>query len=98
MRPTAPTRPGRRSAPHTSLATSSPAPSHELGRMSRSWPRAKTCGLLPVRRTRLGAYAELVAVNAAFVRPRPQALGPLEAASLPVAGSTSLQLLDRLGL
>jgi NADPH2:quinone reductase len=55
-------------------------------------------GLLPVRRTRLGAYAELVAVNAAFVRPRPQALGPLEAASLPVAGSTSLQLLDRLGL
>jgi len=55
-------------------------------------------GLLPVRRTRLGAYAELVAVNAAFVRPRPQALGPIEAASLPVAGSTSLQLLDRLGL
>jgi NADPH2:quinone reductase len=55
-------------------------------------------GLLPVRRTRLGAYAELVAVNAAFVRPRPRALSSLEAASLPVAGLTSLQLLDRLRL
>jgi NADPH2:quinone reductase len=64
----------------------------ELAKGEQVW------GLLPVRRTHLGAYAELVAVNAAFVRPRPQALGPLEAASLPVAGSTSLQLLDRLGL
>jgi NADPH:quinone reductase len=53
-------------------------------------------GLLPVRGTRWGAYAELVAVDAALVGPRPPGLSAVQAASLPLAGVTAIQLLDRL--
>jgi NADPH:quinone reductase-like Zn-dependent oxidoreductase len=53
-------------------------------------------GLLPVRGTRWGTYAELVAVDAALLGPRPANLDAVEAASLPLAGATSVQLLDRL--
>ena len=44
-------------------------------------------GLLPVRGTRWGTYAELVALDAALVAPRPPNLGAVEAASLPADGS-----------
>lgn len=54
-------------------------------------------GLLPVRGTRWGTYAELVAVDAALVGPRPPSLSAVEAAALPLAGATAVQLLDRLG-
>ena len=53
-------------------------------------------GLLPVRGTRWGTYAELVAVDAVLVGPRPPSLSAVEAASLPLAGVTAIQLLDRL--
>jgi NADPH2:quinone reductase len=53
-------------------------------------------GLLPVRGTRWGAYAELVAVDAALVGRRPPSLSAVQAASLPLAGATAVQLLDRL--
>jgi NADPH:quinone reductase len=52
--------------------------------------------LLPVRGTRWGTYAELVAVDATLVGPRPPGLSAVEAASLPLAGATAVQLLDRL--
>jgi len=55
-------------------------------------------GLLPVRGTRWGAYAELVELQEGWVSRRPSALDPVEAAAVPLAGSTALQLLDRLGL
>jgi NADPH:quinone reductase len=55
-------------------------------------------GLLPVRGTRSGAYAELLAVDQRYVRPSPAGLTAIDAAALPLAGATSLQLLDRLGL
>ena len=55
-------------------------------------------GLLPVRGTRWGAYAERVAVDLAFVAPRPAGLELVEAATLPLAGGTALQVLDRLGV
>ena len=54
--------------------------------------------LLPVRGTRFGAYAELVAVDAGFAALRPNELSTTEAAVLPLAGVTSLQILDRLAL
>jgi NADPH:quinone reductase-like Zn-dependent oxidoreductase len=53
-------------------------------------------GLLPVRGTRWGTYAELVVLDVALVAPRPRGLSAVEAASLPLAGATALQLLDRL--
>jgi len=53
-------------------------------------------GLLPVRGTRWGAYADEVVADASFVAVRPQALEPAEAGALPLAGATALQLLDRL--
>jgi NADPH:quinone reductase-like Zn-dependent oxidoreductase len=53
-------------------------------------------GLLPVRGTRWGAYAEEVVADARFVAVRPPSLGATEAAALPLAGVTALQLLDRL--
>jgi NADPH:quinone reductase-like Zn-dependent oxidoreductase len=53
-------------------------------------------GLLPVRGTRWGTYAELVAIDAALVGPRPPSLSAVEAATLPLAGATAVQLLDRL--
>src|SRR5215204_922125 len=53
-------------------------------------------GLLPVRGTRWGAYAEEVVADARFVALRPPSLEVNEAAALPLAGATALQLLDRL--
>jgi NADPH:quinone reductase len=53
-------------------------------------------GLLPVRGTRWGTYAELVTLDAALVGPRPPSLSAVQAASLPLAGFTAVQLLDRL--
>jgi len=53
-------------------------------------------GLLPVRGTRWGAYAEEVVANAAFVARRPPTLSALEAAALPLAGGTALQIVERL--
>jgi NADPH:quinone reductase len=55
-------------------------------------------GLLPVRGTRWGAYAELVAVREGWVGKRPLGLDAVEAAAIPLGGSTALQLLDRLAL
>jgi len=55
-------------------------------------------GALPVRGTRWGAYAELVEMREEWVARRPPALAAVEAAAIPLAGSTALQLLDRLGL
>jgi NADPH2:quinone reductase len=61
------------------------------------WRRgALVWGLLPVRGTRWGTYAELVALDAALVGPRPPSLSAVQAASLPLAGATAVQLLDRL--
>ncbi len=53
-------------------------------------------GLLPVRGTRWGAYAEEVVVDARLVARRPSRLTAIEAAAVPLAGATALQLLDRL--
>jgi NADPH:quinone reductase-like Zn-dependent oxidoreductase len=53
-------------------------------------------GLLPVRGTRWGAYAEQIAVAHGLIAPRPAALSAIEAAALPLAGATALQTLDRL--
>ncbi len=53
-------------------------------------------GLLPVRGSRWGAYASELVVDAHLVAERPLALDVLEAAALPLAGGTALQLLDRL--
>jgi NADPH2:quinone reductase len=54
-------------------------------------------GLLDVRGTRWGAYAEEVVCEARLVAARPPELEPAEAATLPLAGVTAMQLLDRLG-
>jgi NADPH:quinone reductase-like Zn-dependent oxidoreductase len=53
-------------------------------------------GLLPVRGTRWGVYADEVVADARFVAARPPSLEVTEAAALPLAGVTALQLLDRL--
>jgi NADPH:quinone reductase len=53
-------------------------------------------GLLPVRGTRWGAYADEVVADARFVAVRPRSLDTAEAAALPLVGATALQLLDRL--
>jgi NADPH:quinone reductase len=53
-------------------------------------------GLLPVRGTRWGAYADAVVADARFVAVRPPSLTAVEAAALPLAGATAVQLLDRL--
>jgi len=55
-------------------------------------------GMCPVRAVRWGAYAEYVELEAGWVGARPAMLGVVEAASIPLAGSTALQLLDRLAL
>lgn len=52
--------------------------------------------LLPVRGTRWGTYADEVVTDARLVAPRPGGLAALEAAAVPLAGATALQLLDRL--
>jgi NADPH2:quinone reductase len=53
-------------------------------------------GLLPVRGTRWGAYTEEIVAEARFVARRPRSLSVDEAAAVPLAGATALQLLDRL--
>ena len=53
-------------------------------------------GLLPVRGTRWGAYAGEVVADERLVALRPASLEIAEAAALPLAGATALQLLDRL--
>ena len=61
------------------------------------WRRGELVwGLLPVRGTRWGTYAELVTLDAALVGLRPPGLSAVQAASLPLAGATAVQLLDRL--
>jgi len=55
-------------------------------------------GLLPVRGTRWGAYAELVELPEDSVARRPHGLDAVETAAIPLAGSTARQLLDRLAL
>jgi NADPH2:quinone reductase len=59
-------------------------------------PGDEVWGLLPVRGTRWGAYAEEVVADAGFVAHRPPALSAVEAAALPLAGGTALQILERL--
>jgi NADPH2:quinone reductase len=59
-------------------------------------PGQPVWGLLPVRGTRWGTYAERVALDASLIGPRPEGLSAVEAAALPLAGATALQLLDRL--
>ncbi|NUR76304.1 MAG: NADP-dependent oxidoreductase [Thermoleophilia bacterium] len=55
-------------------------------------------GVCPVRGTRWGTYADYVELEAGWVAPRPAVLEVVEAAAIPLAGSTALQLLDRLAL
>jgi NADPH:quinone reductase-like Zn-dependent oxidoreductase len=55
-------------------------------------------GMCPVRGTRWGTYADYVELDAGCVGPRAAALDVVEAAAIPLAGSTALQLLDRLAL
>ena len=55
-------------------------------------------GMCSVRGTRWGAYADYVELDADWVGPRPAGLDVVEAAAVPLAGSTALQLLDRLAL
>jgi NADPH:quinone reductase len=55
-------------------------------------------GVCPVRGTRWGTHAEYAELEAGWVGPRPGGLDPVEAAAIPLAGSTALQLLDRLEL
>lgn len=55
-------------------------------------------GLLPVRGTRWGAYAEQVAVPSWSLAPRPDELSAIQAAGLPLGATTALQTLDRLAL
>jgi NADPH:quinone reductase len=55
-------------------------------------------GVCPVRGTRWGTYAEYAELDAAWIAPRPGTLDVVQAAAVPLAGSTALQLLDRLAL
>jgi NADPH:quinone reductase len=55
-------------------------------------------GMCPVRGTRWGTYADYAELDAGWVGPRPATLDAESAAAVPLAGSTALQLLDRLGL
>jgi NADPH:quinone reductase len=64
----------------------------QFARGDRVW------GMCPVRGNRLGTYADYVELEASWVGPRPAALDAVEAAAIPLAGSTALQLLDRLAL
>ena len=52
--------------------------------------------LLPVRDTRWGTNADELVVDASLASPRPESLNAIEAAAVPLAGATALQLLDRL--
>ena len=53
--------------------------------------------LLAVRGTRWGTYADELVADASLVARRPTVMTSFEAAALPLAGATALQLLDRLG-
>jgi NADPH2:quinone reductase len=53
-------------------------------------------GVLPVRGTRWGAYAEQLGVPAGLVAPKPVGLDALSAGCTPLTGLTALQTLDRL--
>ncbi len=55
-------------------------------------------GVCPVRGTRWGTYADYAELDVAWVGQRPAALDVVDAAAVPLAGSTALQLLDRLAL
>lgn len=55
-------------------------------------------GMCSVRGTRWGTYAEYVEVAASWLGPRPAHVAVTDAAAIPLAGSTALQLLDRLAL
>jgi NADPH2:quinone reductase len=55
-------------------------------------------GMCPVRGIRWGAYADYIELDAGWVGPRPALLDVVEAAAIPLSGSTALQLLDRLAL
>jgi NADPH:quinone reductase len=55
-------------------------------------------GLLPARGTRWGAYSEKIAVPADLIAARPPELTVAQAAAVPLAGGTALQVLDRLRL
>lgn len=69
----------------------------EAGGDGAGWRRGQPVwGLLPVRGTRWGTYAQRVALDASLIGPRPEGLSAIEAAALPLAGATALQLLDRL--
>src|SRR5436190_15103097 len=48
-------------------------------------------GMCPVRGTRWGTYADYVELDAGWVGPRPAALDVVEAAAIPLTGSTALQ-------
>jgi NADPH2:quinone reductase len=72
---------------------------HELGSGVSGFTLGQAIwGLLPVRGTRWGAYAEYVVVDAQFVASRPGGLEPVAAGAIPLPGSTAYQLLDRLEL
>ena len=55
-------------------------------------------GMCPVRGNRWGMYADYVELEDSWVEPRPATLDVVEAAAMPLTGSTALQLLDRLAL
>ncbi len=55
-------------------------------------------GVCPVRGTRWGTYADYVELEESWVGPRPTTLDVIEAAAIPLPGSTALQVLDRLAL
>ena len=67
----------------------------EVARFVRGDP---VWGMCPVRGTRWGTYAEYVELEADWVGRRPAGLDVVDAAAIPLAGSTALQLLDRLAL
>jgi NADPH:quinone reductase-like Zn-dependent oxidoreductase len=66
--------------------------------VARFAPGSPVWGMCPVRGTRWGAYADYVEVHADSVGRRPASLDVVEAAAIPLTGSTALQLLDRLAL
>jgi NADPH:quinone reductase len=55
-------------------------------------------GMCPVRGARWGAYADYVELDADWIARRPATLDVVDAAAIPLTGSTALQLLDRLAL
>ena len=74
----------------TSSGTSSRAPWRTSRRADRPH-RRRPVGAAPSARDPLGSYAERIAVDVAFIAPRPAGLELVEAATLPLAGGTGLQ-------